>query len=298
MADFDIKNSPFASSPVVPELFDGNKEISFRCHKDIKCFNACCSNIDISLTPYDIIRLKNRLDMKSDEFLLQYSFPFEMEQGGIAGVKFKPVEDGTACQFMVDEGCSVYEDRPTACRYYPLGLVSRRRQDENFDTSAYAVVKEAHCLGHDENRKITIDEYRKEQGLEDYDKHGHGWRQLVLKKKSAGPSVGKPSKRSLQLFFMACYDIDRFRIFINSDGFKQGFDISDEQYAIFNVDDVALLEFSYKFLKQVLFAEESIPLKEGAVEARESRTGKTLAELQAEQNKFKDDPDFEPVDIA
>jgi Fe-S-cluster containining protein len=298
MADFDIKNSPFASSPVVPELFDGSKEISFRCHKDIKCFNACCSNIDISLTPYDIIRLKNRLDMKSDEFLLQYSFPFEMEQGGIAGVKFKPVEGGTACQFMVDEGCSVYEDRPTACRYYPIGLVSRRRQDENFDTSAYAVVKEAHCLGHFEDRKLTIDEYRAEQGLDDYDKHGHGWRQLVLKKKSAGPSVGKPSKRSLQLFFMACYDIDRFRIFINSDGFKQGFDISDEQYAIFNEDDVALLEFSYKFLKQVLFAEESIPLKEGAVEARESRTGKTLAELQAEQNKLKDDPDFEPVDMA
>jgi hypothetical protein len=199
---------------------------------------------------------------------------------------------------MVDEGCSVYEDRPTACRYYPIGLVSRRRQDENFDTSAYAVVKEAHCLGHFEDRKLTIDEYRAEQGLDDYDKHGHGWRQLVLKKKSAGPSVGKPSKRSLQLFFMACYDIDRFRIFINSDGFKQGFDITDEQYAIFNEDDVALLEFSYKFLKQVLFAEESIPLKEGAVEARESRTGKTLAELQAEQNKFKDDPDFEPVDMA
>jgi Fe-S-cluster containining protein len=250
------------------------------------------------LTPYDIIRLKNRLNLKSDEFLLQYSYPFEMEQGGIAGVKFKPVEEGTACQFMVDEGCSVYSDRPTACRYYPIGLVSRRRQDENFDTSAYAVVKEAHCLGHNEDRTLTINEYREEQGLEDYDKFGHGWRQLVLKKKSTGPAVGKPSKRSLQLFFMACYDIDRFRIFINSEGFKQSFDVSDADYKKFDEDDVALLEFSYRFLKQTLFAEETIPFKEGALAAREQRTEKTLEELQSEQNQYKDDPDFEPVEIG
>jgi len=298
MVDIDIKKSPFPSSPVVPELFDGSKEISFRCHKEIKCFNACCSNIDISLTPYDIIRLKNRLGMKSDEFLLQYSFPFELEQGGIAGVKFKPVENGTACQFMVKEGCSVYEDRPTACRYYPVGLVSQRKQDEYVDRTAYAVVKEAHCLGHNEDRTLTIDEYRQEQGLEDYDKHGHGWRQLILKKKSTGPAVGKPSKRSLQLFFMACYDIDRFRIFINSEGFKQSFDLSDEEYHTFESDDVALMEFGYRFLKQVLFAEETIALKEGALDARINRTGKSLEELQAEQENRKDDPDFEPVDIA
>ena len=31
---------------------------------------------------------------------------------------------------MVPEGCSVYEDRPTACRYYPVALLSMRRQDE------------------------------------------------------------------------------------------------------------------------------------------------------------------------
>ncbi len=298
MSDIDISQSPFPSSPVVPELFDGSKEISFRCYKGIKCFNACCSNIDISLTPYDIIRLKNRLGLKSDEFLLQYTFPYEMEKEGMAGVKFKPVENGTACQFMTEEGCSVYEDRPTACRYYPVGLVSQRRQDEYVDRTAYAVVKEEHCMGHFEDNKMTIDEYRQDQGLEEYDKHGHGWRQLVLKKKSTGPAVGKPSKRSLQLFFMGCYDIDRFRLFINAEGFKSSFDVSEEEYKRFDEDDVALLEFSYRFLKQVLFAEETIPMKEGALDARISRTGKTLEELQAEQQQAKDGPDFEPVDIA
>jgi Fe-S-cluster containining protein len=298
MSDIDINQSPFPASPVVPELFDGSKEISFRCYKGIKCFNACCSNIDISLTPYDIIRLKNRLGMKSDEFLLKYTFPYEMEKDGMAGVKFKPVENGTACQFMTEEGCSVYEDRPTACRYYPVGLVSQRKQDEYVDRTAYAVVKEEHCLGHFEDNKMTIDEYRQDQGLEEYDKYGHGWRQLVLKKKSTGPAVGKPSKRSLQLFFMACYDIDRFRLFIDSEGFKSSFDVSAEEYQKFDEDDVALLEFSYRFLKQVLFAEETIPMKEGALDARINRTDKSLEELQAGQQQTKDGPDFEPVDIA
>jgi len=33
--------------------------------------------------------------------------------------------------------------------------------------------------------------------LEEYGELAHGWRQLILKKKSSGPSIGKPSKRSL-----------------------------------------------------------------------------------------------------
>ncbi len=36
-------------------------KFQFRCHKGIACFNKCCENIDIMLTPYDILRLKNRL---------------------------------------------------------------------------------------------------------------------------------------------------------------------------------------------------------------------------------------------
>jgi Fe-S-cluster containining protein len=131
MVDINIEDSPFESSPVAPETFDENYVIKFRCYKGIECFNACCSNIDITLTPYDIIRLKNRLGMTSSEFLKKYTIPFEIAANSIAGVKYKPVEGGTACQFMTEEGCSVYEDRPTACRYYPVGLLSMRRADEN-----------------------------------------------------------------------------------------------------------------------------------------------------------------------
>jgi len=266
-----MQDNPFPDSPVLPELLDGGKTIRFRCHRSVACWNACCSNIDISLTPYDILRLKHRLDLSSTEFLERYTVPYELEKDGIAGVKLRPVEGGTACRFMTPEGCGVYGDRPTACRYYPVALLSMRRQDEATDRDSYAMVKEPHCLGHQEPRELTIDVYRAEQGLPEYDELARGWRQLILKKKSSGPTIGKPSKRSLQLFFMACYDLDRFRAFVASDGFAELFDLPADEMQMILTDDTALMLFGFRFLHQTLFGEVTIPLRQETAEQRRLR---------------------------
>jgi Fe-S-cluster containining protein len=259
---------PFPNSPVVPTMLEDTHVIQFSCHKGIGCWNACCSNIDISLTPYDVLRMKKRLGITSTEFLKDYTVPYEMEKDGIAGIKFRPVEGGTACRFMRPEGCDIYEDRPTACRYYPVALLSMRRQDEYVDRDSYALVKEDHCKGHEVDRRLTIADYRKEQGLEQYDELARGWRQLVLKKKSSGPSIGKPSLRSRQLFFMACYDIDRFREFVSSESFAKLFDLPQAEKDALMTDDVALMQFAFRFLRQVMFGEESIALNAEAAQER------------------------------
>ena len=259
---------PFPQSPVLPTMVDEKHVIEFSCHKGISCWNACCSNIDISLTPYDVLRMKKRLGLSSGEFLKNYTVPYEMDKDSIAGVKFRPVEDGTACRFMKPEGCGIYEDRPTACRYYPVALLSMRRQDENVDRDSYAMVKEDHCKGHEVNRRITIADYRKEQGLEEYDELARGWRQLVLKKKSSGATIGKPTLRSRQLFFMACYDIDRFREFVSAESFGKLFALKKEEKDLLLADDIALLQFAFRFLHQVLFGEESIALNAEAAQER------------------------------
>ncbi len=273
---------PFSSSPVVPQMYDGSKPIQFRCRKGIACWNACCSNIDISLTPYDILRLKQRMGITSVDFLQRYTLPYEMEQNGIAGVKLRPVENGTACRFMTLAGCNVYEDRPTACRYYPVALLSMRKQDEYTDTQSYALVKEEHCLGHNEPRNITIDAYRQEQGLEEYDELARGWRQLILKKKSSGPSVGKPSKRSLQLYFMVCYDLDTFRSFVTSAGFMELYDLPEEEINTILADETALMLFGFRFLRQVLFGENSIALKLASAEKRQQRVQEHARQIERE----------------
>ena len=259
---------PFPNSPVVPTMVEGAHVIQFSCHKGIGCWNACCSNIDISLTPYDVLRMKTRLGITSTEFLKDYTVPYEMEKDGIAGIKFRPVEGGSACRFMKLEGCDIYTDRPTACRYYPVALLSMRRQDEYVDRDSYAIVKEDHCKGHEVERPITITDYRKEQGLEQYDDLARGWRQLVLKKKSSGPTIGKPTLRSRQLFFMACYDIDRFREFVSAESFGKLFELPQDEKEALLQDDVALLQFAFRFLRQVLFGEESIALNTEAAQER------------------------------
>lgn len=260
--------SPPYESPVVPIELELDSEIQFNCHKNISCFNECCKNIDVTLTPYDIVRLKRRFNMTSSEWVNQFTVPFPMDAHEMPGLKLSTKPGSSACVFLRKQGCSVYSDRPVACRYYALGSMGVRKQGDSKVEDIYFVVKEDHCKGHDEPRKLTVREYLEEQGIFEYDENNRQWRDIVLKKRSSGPTVGKPSPRSLQLFDMCSYDIDNFRTFFNSPGFDQVFDMSGEEKKTLSYDEDKLFQFSCRFLKQVLFGELSIPVKADAEEKR------------------------------
>ena len=258
---------PF-ESPLVPVALGLENTIQFRCYKGISCFNACCKNADITLTPYDIVRLKNRLGMTSTEFLVKHTVLFEMDGSGMLGVKLKTQDNELVCLLVSEEGCTVYEDRPSACRYYPVGLMAMRPMGSPSDEAHYFLVKEEHCKGHEEDRTLTLAEYRTEQGVEEYDATNREWYQIILKKRSSGPTVGKPSQTSFQMFFMCSYDIDRFRNFVMSDNFKAVYDLDEKQYEEFNKDEISLLKFSFRLMKQVLFGENTIPVNQDAADKR------------------------------
>jgi hypothetical protein len=270
MSDSPLENLPH-NSPLQAVKLSLDDTFQFRCHKDIACFNECCKRIDILLTPYDILRLKKRLALTANEFLAQYTVPYEMDSHGMPGVKIRTADDNPACPFLREEGCSVYEDRPTVCRYYALGLMSMRKQDSATDEDTYFLIKEEHCLGHNEPRTITIRDYRKEQGVELYDEMDQEWRQIVLKKRSSGPAAGKPSPRSFQFFFMASYNLDTLMGFVQSEGFSEVYDLTAEEFEQLKTDEVALLKFGFRLLKQVLFGEMTIGLKADAMQKRVQR---------------------------
>lgn len=261
------ENIPY-QSPVEPQELTLESRFQFRCHPRIACFNACCKSIDISVTPYDILRLKRRLQMSSKEFVARFTIPFEMDTHGLPGLKMITKRDSTECQFLGPEGCTIYEDRPTACRYYALGSMAMRKKDSSKVDDIYFVVKEPHCLGHQEAQTQTVTEYRKDQGVDTYDDMNREWRDIVLKKRSSGPTIGKPSERSLQLFDMCSYDMDSFREFMATDGFRDIFDIEDEERDRLNSDEDALFKFSLRFLKQILFGEMTIATKADARDKR------------------------------
>ena len=63
-------------------------------------------------------------------------------------------EDGTgACPFLAEEGCTVYADRPAACRYYPLGLISVKLKDSEAKEDFHFLVREDHCRRSRQRRK-------------------------------------------------------------------------------------------------------------------------------------------------
>ena len=259
---------PPAGSPIRPVELRDDSTFQFRCHPGIACFNACCKDIDITLTPYDIVRLKRHFGMTSKELVAEYTVPFEMDSDGMPGLKLRTKPGTTECALLGARGCTVYDDRPVACRYYALGNMGVRRKDERQVEDIYFVVKESHCLGHEERHQQTIAEYRAEQGIEHYDEMNRAWRDIVLKKRSSGPTVGTPSPRSLQLFDMCSYDLDSFRAFIRSDGFRDVFDADDAMLEALARDEDKLLAFSMRFLNQVLFGAQTIPIRQGARERR------------------------------
>jgi hypothetical protein len=267
----DAPDPAAPSSPLVPVQLGLDDTFRFRCHKGIACFNKCCENIDILLTPYDILRLKRRFGLTAREFIDRYTVDCEMDGHGMPGLKLKTRDGSTACIHLTPEGCGVYSDRPAACRYYALGMVSMRRKDSPTDEDSYFVVREDHCLGHLEPQVQSIRDYRRDQGVDEYDDVNREWRQLVLKKRSSGPTVGRPSERSFELFFLASYDVDGFREFVGSAGFDEVFDLDPQFKRELMHDDVKLHRFGFRLLKQVLFGEKTIELRPDAAQKRSAR---------------------------
>lgn len=289
---FDIPHK----SEMLPKMLELGTPIQFRCHPGISCFNACCKQADVTLTPYDIIRLKDRVGKGATEFLKDHTVPFQMDQDGMLGVKLRTDDEG-ACLFVTEQGCSVYEDRPTACRYYPLGHMAMRPTGAAQEETHYFMVKEDHCKGHEEDRELSIQEYLEEQQTRQHDEMNKEWLTVLLKKRSAGPTVGRPPESTLQLFFMASYDMDRMRRFVLSENFRSTYELGDAVYETLEKEDVALMRFGVRLMRQVFFGERSIPERAGAWDQRVTqrqevwdarREAEMARKVQADDQKYKD----------
>ena len=82
--------------------------------------------------------------------------------------------------------------------------------------------------------------------------------------------------------------------FLTAPNFRAVYDISNDEFDSIMNDDVERLKFGYRLLKQVLFGEQSIPLKEGAYDKRMEELKEVLeARRQAEIEMAKQKAPFE-----
>ena len=284
-------------SNILPAKYTLNSKIQFRCHPGVTCFTDCCGNIKIVLTPYDILQMRKRLNMDAAEFLHTYTEPTYLEKTDFPGVMIKLTEEGR-CPFIKSktEGCMIYSDRPTACRYYPVGMANFHEgaQEEQSSEQFYFVVKEPHCKGFEEEKVWTIREWREDQGVDRRDELNKGWMELVMRRKSFGYQATL-SEQAKRMFFMASTDLDQFRSFIFDSSFLQTYDVDPETLEKIREDDVELLLFSYRLLASMLFGTNDVKVKPEVLKAKvnaikedQEQKGKTMEErAEADYRKIK-----------
>jgi uncharacterized protein len=238
---------------IEPVRLSPESRFKFKCHKDVKCFTQCCRGINIILTPYDIIRLKNRLNLSSEEFLAIYTKPEILEKTDLPMVTLRLLDDEQqSCPFVRDDGCLVYKDRPTTCRYYPIGVASLSHKEDSDGNEFYFFVHEPHCKGFEENTEWSVRQWRKDQGVDIHDEINAGWTDLVVRKRSFPKNV-QLTQKAKDMFFMASYNIDKFRDFIFKSSFLSRYDVDPETIKKIKENEVELLKFAVKWLKSILF---------------------------------------------
>ncbi|MBI4831736.1 MAG: YkgJ family cysteine cluster protein, partial [Candidatus Lindowbacteria bacterium] len=161
--------------------FTENDRFKFSCHEGLSCFTQCCANVAIFLTPYDILRMKSRLKISSDEFLAKYTVvPFNKKQRLPLVILKMGDDEHKRCLFVSPKGCTIYEDRPWSCRMYPLGLASPKSESAACDEEFYFLMEEEHCRGFCEQKEWTVRKWLEDECIVEYNKMAGSFKEITL----------------------------------------------------------------------------------------------------------------------
>jgi len=244
-------------------------QFDFKCGVEMDCFTCCCKDVSIVLTPYDVLRLKRALGVESGEFLDKYTIsPFSKEQK-IPVILLKMDKDSKRCVFVNEEGCSVYTNRPWACRMYPLGIADPENPNPE-EHRFHFLMKEDLCHGHENGKLITVRDWIDDQGIEEYDMMGQSFKDLMVH--PGWDQIETLTPQQMDMYYMACYDLDRFRRFVFETKFLQMFEVDEARVESMKKKDVELIEFAMHWLRFTLFKEKTMKIKRTVVEAWQAAT--------------------------
>ncbi|MBW2647884.1 MAG: YkgJ family cysteine cluster protein [Deltaproteobacteria bacterium] len=242
-----------------PRLGKSDK-FKFACHSGVSCFNECCGDVNIFLTPYDVLRLKNALGISSQDFLDKYTIlPIDEHQKLPVVILRMQDNEKKNCFFVSDKGCTVYNDRPWACRMYPLGLASPGETSAQLNEEFYFLLKESICQGFKEDKEWTVEEWIENQGIEKYDEFGEFYKDIYTHPYLEKAPALTPQK--IDMFFLASYNLDKFRDFVFGSTFLIKFEVEPELLEKVKGDDEELLRFAFKWIRFALFGEKTMTIK-------------------------------------
>ncbi|MEJ2007769.1 MAG: YkgJ family cysteine cluster protein [Acidobacteriota bacterium] len=244
--------------------------LDFHCGKGVDCFTNCCRDVSIVLTPYDVLRMKKVLHLDSTEFLEKYTVLGCTKDQKLPVVLLKMNAEDKRCPLVTDEGCSIYAHRPWACRMYPLGLAEPKRPHPT-EHGFYFVIHEDICHGHGKGSECTIRDWIAGQSIDTFEMMGEPFKNLMLNEFWEKGEPLQPAK--LEMYLMACYDLDRFRRFVFETRFTGLFDIDEARLEAIRTDDEELLVFAMEWLRFSLFNEKTMKLKPSVMDSMERVAG-------------------------
>jgi hypothetical protein len=198
-----------------------------------------------------VLRLKKATGLSSSSFLEKFVIIEREEEDAFPRFYLTMIDDGKAsCVFVSSQGCNVYEDRPGACRAYPLGRAAVFKNSDAMDVF-YALLKEKHCNGFTESQNHTPKKYQHDQGLGIYNRFNDAVGGILQHQKIRQGM--KLTENQSDIFITSLYDLDTFREMI-----KQN-ELPDISWQKELENDETLLLFAIDWLKKELFGNERRP---------------------------------------
>lgn len=228
---------------------------AFSCHPGLTCFNTCCREKHLPLTPYDVLRMRQALDVHSDEFLERYVLYRTDPDTGFPVLSLKMNGENKLCPFVGGEGCRIYKHRPMACRLYPLGRSSTIGTDFRAPREFFYLLDTPGCQGIHENKVQQVWEWAESQGLLPYMEMNDQMLGLVF---HPNRDRSRPlHQKQQQKLLVACYNIDMFKELVESPRFVDTFHVDQSTLDTVTRDDTALLRLGFAYLNIALFPEGS-----------------------------------------
>jgi Fe-S-cluster containining protein len=231
-----------------------DETFSFRCHRQIACFNRCCRNLNLFLYPYDVLRLKNALGVSSDQFLDRYVDVVLRSDNFFPEVLLRMSENAEkSCPFVLETGCAVYPDRPDTCRLFPMELGILYDAAGGGNKRLYFFRPPDFCLGPTEPSPWTASRWAADQETETYHQMTIRWAELKRLFQTDPWGTEGPQGPRAKMAFMAAYNIDRFRDFVFDSSFLKRYKVKAEIVEAIKDDDLHLLRFGFDWIKFFLW---------------------------------------------
>lgn len=245
----DIKAEATLSE--LPELGEDDTFV-FGCNEQVPCFNRCCAELTLPLTPYDVRRLTEMLEISSEAFINTYTEKRTFPDTGFPLLMLK-MNDGPGeyCPFVSMFGCAVYENRPGACRFFPLGRVTSIGEGGAVK-ERFVVVHDDHCCGFDEGETWTPRQWIENQGLLPYNASNDKYMKLIAMVKASGKPL---DARMVPMVVLCLYQLDKFREFLTAKNVFARLDLDEARCNAIMTDADAALDFAYDWMELVLFGQ-------------------------------------------